>query len=546
MTKVKLSIPFVVFLLTLHLSNQLIFLFFDVTKGPDFTVYSTYFDYFFNNEKFVQREQGLAYYFFNSLILKFYNTYYEFNEIKYLLNKSIYTSNNLIYFFGILGYFNLLKHFKFSTKNIFISLSFLNFFPITFMLRMTIKPEILAFSLFPWILLFFEKYFDTKKIIYFFFSIPFLTILLTSKGSIFAVSSVFFTLYFFKRFKYINKKQIIYIIITACIFFFMTTFENQKSGISNIFDISSGAGESILEDAEKYNNTAPFSIIYKVNFFNLFTSPIYNIHKDSFISITLLDTFGDYFKLYWNNNDSEFFKNRNELINIVKTNEIKRPNLDSNNLLNIYVQKNTDIYLRETISLLLGGLFFSFLIINIFRKSKFNLFLISPFIGATLILIHVITGFPKNNFDPLRGDSLKPFYFSFLLSLSFIFLMLIYLKRNKKTKYLLIPYIVVILVLIGFPKNFEYQNDQILELNKYSSTCKLNSLFIENQYEKYFCKTPFKFDNESEFLQYSQKLKIPVFQSIQLLSILSIGFYLSFSSLTFKIKLSNIRSRITK
>ena len=546
MTKVKLSIPFVVFLLTLHLSNQLIFLFFDVTKGPDFTVYSTYFDYFFNNEKFVQREQGLAYYFFNSLILKFYNTYYEFNEIKYLLNKSIYTSNNLIYFFGILGYFNLLKHFKFSTKNIFISLSFLNFFPITFMLRMTIKPEILAFSLFPWILLFFEKYFDTKKIIYFFFSIPFLTILLTSKGSIFAVSSVFLTLYFFKRFKYINKKQIIYIIITACIFFFMTTFENQKSGISNIFDISSGAGESILEDAEKYNNTAPLSIIYKVNFFNLFTSPIDNIHKDSFISITLLDTFGDYFKLYWNNNDSEFFKNRNELINIVKTNEIKRPDFDSNNLLNIYVQKNTDIYLRETISLLLGGLFFSSLIINIFRKSKFNLFLISPFIGATLILIHVITGFPKNNFDPLRGDSLKPFYFSFLLSLSFIFLMLIYLKRNKKTKYLLIPYIVVILVLIGFPKNFENQNDQILELNKYSSTCKLNSLFIENQYEKYFCKTPFKLNNESEFLQYSQKLNIPVFQSIQLLSILSIGFYLSFSSLTFKIKLSNIRSRITK
>ena len=116
------------------------------------------------------------------------------------------------------------------------------------------------------------------------------------------------------------------------------------------------------------------------------------------------------------------------------------------------MQKNTDIYLRETISLLLGGLFFSSLIINILRKSKFNLFLISPFIGATLILIHVITGFPKNNFDPLRGDSLKPFYFSFLLCLSFVFLMLIYLKRNKKTKYLLIPYIVVILVLIDSQK----------------------------------------------------------------------------------------------
>lgn len=546
MSKIKISVPIFFFLVTLHFSNQLIYLFFDITQSPDFTVYSSYFDYFFNNENSVQREQGLAYYFINSSFLKFYNTYFEFNEINYLLNKSIYSSNSLIYSFGLLGYFNLLKYLRFSTKNIFITLSFLNFFPITFMLRMTLKPEILAFALIPWILLLFERYFDSKKIINLFLSIPFLGILLTSKGSILGISLIFLTIHFIKNFKFSKNRQFYYLIITLLIFFSITTYENQKSGASNIFNISSGVGENVAQDAEKYNNKASPSIIYKLNLFNLFTSPIDNVHKDSFIAITLLDSFGDYFKLYWNNNDSLFYKNRSELINVEITNEIKKPELGSNKLLTIYVQKDTDIYLRETISLLLGASFFIFLIINIFSNSKYKLFLISPLIGAFLILIHVITGFPKNNFDPTRGDSLKPFYFSFLLCLSFIFLILNYIRKNKITKYLLVPYIVIVLILFGFPKNLDYQNNLLLEKNKYSSSCMLNSLFINNEYTENYCKSSFKFNNEKEFLKYSKKLKFPIFQSIQMLSIIFIGLYLSSSSLTFNIKLLNISKRIKK
>lgn len=546
MTKVKNITPFVLFFLSLIFSNQLIFLFFDITKSPDFTVYSTYFDYFFNNESYVVREQGLAYYFFSSLFLKFYNTFYEFFELNYLLSKSIYSSNSFIYIFGLLGYFNLLKYYKFSSKNIFIALSFLNFFPITLMLRMTIKPEIMAFTLMPWILLLIEKYFDSNKLLILLMSIPFTALLFTSKGSILGISMMFFTLYFFKKFKNMNRRHLFYFLVTSIMLFSLTNFENKKSGISNIFDISSGVGESISENSEKYNNKAPASIIYKVNLFNLFTSPIDNLHKDSFISIILLDTFGDYFKLYWNNNDSLFYKDRSELINTEITNEIKIPVFNEQNLLTIYVQKETDIYLRETISLLLGGLFFSSLILNIFRKRKFTLFLLSPFIGASLILIHVITGFPKNNFDPSRGDSLKPFYFSFLLCLSFIFLLLKYLEKNNFTKYLLIPYIFVIIILLGFPKNIDYQKNQLIEINKYSSTCKINSLFIDYQYEKIDCKSSFKYNNDSNFLKYSKNIKIPLFQSLQILIIIISGLYVSFSSFTFKIKLSNIKSSIKK
>ena len=44
-----------------------------------------------------------------------------------------------------------------------------------------------------------------------------------------------------------------------------------------------------------------------------------------------------------------------------------------------------------------------------------------PFIGYLILLIHVITGFPENNFDPKIGDSLKPFYYSFFIIIAFSF-----------------------------------------------------------------------------------------------------------------------------
>lgn len=544
MVKVKNLIYFAIFFLTLIISNQLIFLFFDITKSPDYTVYSSYFDYFFDNTDNVEREQGLTYYFFNSLIIKYYNTFFKFSELSYLLNKSIYTTNYLIYFFGIIGYYNLLKFYKFSTKNILIALSFLNFFPITFMLRMTLKPEIMAFSIIPWILFLFEKYFESNELVNLFLSIPFLVVLMTSKGSIFAISSVFFSILFLKKFIDIDRKHLLFFTITFIIFITLTSFENQKSGVSNIFDISSGSGEKIAEDSNKYNNQASPSIVYKVNMYNLLTSPIDNLHKDSFIAITLLDSFGDYFKLYWNNNDSLFFKDRIELIKVEKTNYISFPQFGENNLLTIYVQKDTDVYFRESISLLFGGLFFITLLVNIIKKDRFTLFLVSPFIGSTLILFHVITGYPKNNFDPMRGDSLKPFYYSFLLCLSFVFLTLIYLKKNRKTKYLLIPYLLVLSFLFGFPKNIEKQKNELLEINSYSSTCELNKYLIDDKLEIKNCNLNFEFNNNQQFSKYSGPMKFPYFQSFQIMVIIFGGLYMIIYSSIFKKKSSNIINNI--
>ena len=46
---------------------------------------------------------------------------------------------------------------------------------------------------------------------------------------------------------------------------------------------------------------------------------------------------------------------------------------------------------------------------------------LTVFVGMGVILIHVITGYPNNNFDPLVGDTFKPLYYSFVFLFSFSF-----------------------------------------------------------------------------------------------------------------------------
>ena len=79
------------------------------------------------------------------------------------------------------------------------------------------------------------------------------------------------------------------------------TGANQK----NILELESGA-----TTYEKYDYKAPINVTYKINFFKLFTSPTRDNHKDSFISLTLLDTFSDYFNVFFDNNATGFFKDR--------------------------------------------------------------------------------------------------------------------------------------------------------------------------------------------------------------------------------------------
>ena len=80
--------------------------------------------------------------------------------------------------------------------------------------------------------------------------------------------------------------------------------ENGKQNNKYLFDFfnttqSSQYSDEIKliweSDIEKYNNKAPVKIMYSLDLENLIFYPYKNVHNESGLSITFLDTFGDYF-----------------------------------------------------------------------------------------------------------------------------------------------------------------------------------------------------------------------------------------------------------
>ena len=177
-------------------------------------------------------------------------------------------------------------------------------------MRLVYKPEILAFALLPWIIYLLEKYLKTKKLVYLLLAVPIVVSTLTIKGNVLVIVSIYIFFSYFKVLVSIPRKQFFIISIISFISFFALSYENNLSNGKSILDIQSG---SSIE--ESYNFKAPFSIIYKTDMYNLLTSPIKHDHANSFIGITLLETTGDYFDLYWDNDATDYFKERKEIRN---------------------------------------------------------------------------------------------------------------------------------------------------------------------------------------------------------------------------------------
>lgn len=532
MDSIKINrVFFILSIISLFITNELIYLFFNNTISPDFVTYSSYFNYFFRDFDTITREQGLFYFFVQSLFAKYNYSNFELDYNILFLHKSTLQANILFYIYGLLGYFLLLRKIGASKKNIYITFIFLNFFPLTFALRMTLKPEIVAFAFLPWIIYLIEMFLDSRKLKFLIFSVPYIAILSTSKASIFIICFLF--LGFFYAFKILktNLKLFIIFTFTSIVSIGLLTFENSKAGNLNLFNIASGSAENFEVDAARYDNKADFSLAYKIDMFKLATSPIKDVHKDSFISITLLDTFGDYFGLYWNNNASLFFKDRLEIIELEKSNLIKGPKLDSlNKKIIFYVQNESDLYLRQTISLILGIGFYFLLVKNIFSNKKYRKFYLAPFFGSIVILIHVISGFPKNNFDPLKGDTLKPYYYSFLVCLALVFLVIQLLENNKKFVFFLVPYIFFILILIGFPKNLDNQIDYLIYKSSESALCEIDNIFLLNKFNSDYCTNYQNIENKKEYELYENRLNIPIINLIFIILVFLSNFKLLYDS----------------
>lgn len=460
-------------------STQILNLYYLSTFSPDFDRYIKYIQYFDSNINSINLEQGLAYYFVIFLVKKyFYNfvtfdsleEFYAFNDHEFFISSAIQTGNSILYLIGLFGLFFLLKKYFQNQQNLILSvLSLLNFTPQSFYIRATMKPEIIAFCMIPWVLLFLEKYKEEKKIYFLFSCIPPVLLLSTSKASIAAMLLIVLLLNYSNELNNMDKRILFFLIIIFLSLFFLLNYENYIALDRFIFERSDLLSEY---NQKNYDNKANLSFLYNINLNTLKSYPFRDNLNSSFISITLADTFDDYFNLY-NNLDYSLLKSSRKYF--VETGSMFSYN-SSQNILKVPFGINLD-YLRRYIAILFTAFFYFLVFKSIKSQKNVRKFTTLPLIGIFILLLNSF-GIPQNNFDPSVGDTVKPFYYSFFFLISFSFILIKYLSSNKR-RYLNIAIIgifyVIFLFILGFPKaNNTYLDYSIKENNSKSYFCTIN------------------------------------------------------------------------
>ena len=469
----KVNFHFIFLVLTFIGLYSIVSLNFDSTQGADYEKYKNYLNFFLLGQEKTNLEQGLIYFF---IIAWFINLFtYKLNPLntEEIFSLGIQVGNFFILFIGLLGLNLLLKEFKVSNKNRYLALSVICFFPQTISLVTTFKPEILAVALLFWSIFFVEKFFNVNNNNYLYLSLFPLSLLATLKGSVTGMVGLFFIIRYFKKLRSMNFKLLLISFSLLVSISSFILYENYQS--NDLFILNPP------HDEEIYNSKAPFSIVYKIDPIKIFSKPYQHEHKDSIIAIYLLDTFDDYFQLYWNFDKSLFDQNRKSLFLTDSTGDLLKVDISNRNItyngpMNFYL-----MFLRQYFAIFFGIVFY-FLIFRYSRKYKVNrAFYLAPLIGIFISVVNNVFGFPQNTFDPTRADTFKTFYFSFLIILSFSFVVSQFFQNKRKKLLYLVIYFLVIFFILGFPKaNNDEFDFKISENNKYSLTCEINSLFLKN------------------------------------------------------------------
>ena len=148
--KLKNFFHYILFLMSLYFIFYKININYLSTTSPDYQYYVDYLHYFFNEYGVTTREQGVAYFFIVAIFIELSGEMFSLFSTQQIISNSIQVANLFLYFFGIVGIYNLLIYKKYPISNILLSLTVLNFFPQTINLIVTMKPEIFAFALLPW------------------------------------------------------------------------------------------------------------------------------------------------------------------------------------------------------------------------------------------------------------------------------------------------------------------------------------------------------------------------------------------------------------
>ena len=439
------TIQTIIYILSLGLTFTLGELFYNSIDGTDFYRYYNYIEYFQGNIGSPAKEQGLIYFWYISQFIKLSQPYYVPSEWESIYSSAIQLGNFFLYLIGSLGLYYFLRNKGYRTSLILTSLTLLNIFPPIFGARLIMKPEILAFALLPWIIISINKYFISKNFIYIFISAPLISVLLTSKASI-AGSIVFTLIYiFYKQLKKVSIKDFIFSIVALLVFTIPLYIENEVINGYTIFN---------HPQLEQYLNKANLYFLYNINFTDLLNDPFRNSHANSFLGITLIDTFGDYFNRYWDHGRSLFYKGRIDLFDMP--------------------------LLRRYVSIILSAIFIIFSLKP--SNNKIQNFQYLYLIGILILLLSSF-GIFGLNFNPAKGDTLKTHYYSYLLAFSFVAVVINWLK-NKSSNYNIISIFISLLVflfIVGFPKNYSNEYNALLSSSMdHSISCRISSIYYDS------------------------------------------------------------------
>ena len=432
-------------------------LFYNSTHSPDFYKYRNYFNYYSGVQDSTSLEQGNLYFYFVSKIIESRSYILNIRNFYEGISNSIQLANFLIYLLGVFGLYKLLSFRGYSKTKILFSLSILNFFPPAIALRLILKPEILIFTLFVWSLYCIESYLENKNYLFLFNFIGLFSLIITTKVATGIIVALFYLIYFYKDILNENLKTIILGFILLVFLFVSLSYENYLINDVLFFD---------HEISEEYKYTADKSFVYNISFSDIIFRPYPEFHNNSLLGIVVLETFNDHFNLYWNNDESVFAQGSI-----------------------IFFKRNLKIYLSIFLTV-----FFYLTAFSLSRKNK-KLYTLSPLVG-----IFVMTSFSLFIlFEPKSGDMLKNYYYSFLLILSFIFIVNYFLNKNNVFYFVFIVLTISTFFVYGFPKDYDdLILDRINLQNETSLTCNLNSYLIgtiENncyKHEDSFCEDVFK------------------------------------------------------
>ena len=457
----------------------------------------------------------------------------EYLTLNEIVNFSVHLGNSLIFLVGCLGMKKYLSRY-FNLNNIYLVLSLLCLLPTSFELRVTLKPEILAFSCIGWLLYYLDEISDENStgINIIKFSIIF-SILVTSKISIGFMVGLFilFEIIYNKRalIKKINTKRVL--IVLGLIIILLT----ENFALNNRFITQ-------VEHEEKYNNQADVEFFVNFPTKDFRDNPNKYFFSESFLGITLFDSFNDFFGFYGNSEHTFLNKDRKKFFKVVFANsEIFPVKLRFDKVQKEFTFSgpydrgwNESNYIDETrmlFSFAFSSIFYFLLLLFILFKRKLRIIMFTPFLGILIISISALGFLGTNNFDPNTGDSFKSFYYSFFILFAFVILFLEIFKYNILKKTLAIFLGILFLFFLGFPFAFDQANQEFLVYwNSYFPTCELNRFatdFLLNINLEAYCDTTFESKNlissESEIGNLNFSLhKVPYFNILFMFSFFSL------------------------